>query len=355
MCVLRGHVQDLPRTRSRSAGPGRVRHNPRTRTRVATQVRRTVSARLSAGGLVTGVLMATCAARAVRVPGWVGGVVLAACVALTVTAPSSAASQARVSAAPSGVQAKAAAIAVASTGRVLWSRDLNTELPMASITKVMTALVVIRAGDLNRRITVPAAVVGYVEEHDASSAGLQPGDTLTASQLLDGLLLPSGADAAYTLAEAYGPGLDAFIAKMNATAKRLGLTRTHFSNFDGLPWPTGYSTYSTPADLIRLGRVAMTSAVFRSIVDRRSYWIAAGSGHHAYFWQNLNPLLGVYPGAIGIKTGYTPDAGHCLLFEATRGGVSLIGVNLDSPGVGTTVNGTDATRMLNWAFSLPGY
>jgi len=138
-------------------------------------------------------------------------------------------------------------------------------------------------------------------------------------------------------------------------AKRLGLTRTHFSNFDGLPYPTGYSTYSTPANLIKLGRVAMASAVFRSIVDQHSYRIAAGSGHHAYFWRNLNPLLGVYRGAIGIKPGWTPTAGHCLLFEATRGGRSFIGVNLDSPGVGATVNGADATRMLNWAFSLPSY
>jgi serine-type D-Ala-D-Ala carboxypeptidase (penicillin-binding protein 5/6) len=298
---------------------------------------------------VTGVLMAM---RAVGRSGWIGTAVLAACVALTLTAPASAASQTR---GPSGVQAKAAAIADASTGQVLWSRDLNTELPMASITKVMTALVVIRAGHLSRKITVPAAVVGYVEEHDASSAGLQPGDTLTAGQLLEGLLLPSGADAAYTLAEAYGPGLGAFIAKMNATAKLLGMARTHFSNFDGLPYPTGYSTYSTPANLIKLGRVAMTSAVFRSIVDRRSYRIAAGPGHHAYLWPNLNPLLGVYRGAIGIKTGYTPTAGHCLLFEATRHGATFIGVTLDSPGVGTTVNGADATQMLNWAFSLPGY
>ena len=238
---------------------------------------------------------------------------------------------------------------------MLWSRDLNTELPMASITKVMTALVVIRTGDLSRRITVPSAVVAYVEEHDASAAGLRPGDKLTASQLLEAMLLPSGADAAYTLANAYGPGLGAFIAKMNAMAGLLDMTRSHFSNFDGLPYPTGYSTYSTPADLLKLGRIAMTLSVFRSIVDQRSYRIASGSGHHAYFWRNLNPLLGVYPGAIGIKPGWTPAAGHCLLFEATRGGRTFIGVTLDSPGVGTTVNAADATRMLNWAFSLPGY
>jgi D-alanyl-D-alanine carboxypeptidase (penicillin-binding protein 5/6) len=293
------------------------------------------------------------AMRAVRVSRWAGAAVLAAGVALTVAALPAAASATHANGGPSGVQAKAAAIAVTSTGQMLWSRDLNTELPMASITKVMTALLVIRAGDLDRRITVPFAVVAYVTEHDASAAGLRPGDTLTASQLLEALLLPSGADAAYTLAEAYGPGLGAFIAKMNATAKLLGMTRTHFSNFDGLPYPTGYSTYSTPANLIKLGRVAMVSAVFRSIVDRRTYRIAAGSGHHAYFWRNLNPLLGVYRGAIGIKSGWTPAAGHCLLFEVTRGVRSFIGVNLDSPGVGTTVNAADATRMLNWAFSLP--
>jgi D-alanyl-D-alanine carboxypeptidase (penicillin-binding protein 5/6) len=292
--------------------------------------------------------------RSARVSRWAAAAVLTAGLALALTAPAAAASDARRgTTGPAGVQARAAAIAVASTGRVLWSRDLNTEVPMASITKVMTALVVIRAGHLDRRITVPSAVIGYVEEYDASSAGLWPGDTLTAGQLLEALLLPSGADAAYTLAEAYGPGLSAFIAKMNATAKRLGMTRTHFSNFDGLPYPTGYSTYSTPANLLKLGRVAMALAVFRSIVDRRSYRVASGSGHHAYLWVNLNPLLGVYRGAIGIKTGFTPAAGHCLLFEATRGGRSFIGVNLDSPGVGTTVNGADASRMLNWAFSLP--
>ena len=292
--------------------------------------------------------------RSVRVSRWAAAAVLTVGLALALTAPSAAASDARPgTTGPTGVQARAAAIAVASTGRVLWSRDLNTEVPMASITKVMTALVVIRAGHLGRRITVPSAVIGYVDEYDASSAGLWPGDTLTAAQLLEALLLPSGADAAYTLAEAYGPGLSTFIAKMNATAKRLGMTRTRFSNFDGLPYPTGYSTYSTPANLLKLGRVAMASAVFRSIVDRRSYEVASGSGHHAYLWVNLNPLLGVYRGAIGIKTGFTPAAGHCLLFEATRDGRSFIGVNLDSPGVGTTVNGAAATRMLNWAFSLP--
>jgi serine-type D-Ala-D-Ala carboxypeptidase (penicillin-binding protein 5/6) len=297
-----------------------------------------------------------------RVTRLAGSVILAACVVLTASPAAASATAASTIAAarpdasrPGGVQAKAAAIADASTGRLLWSRDLNAERPIGSITKVMTALVVIRAGDLNRRITISSAAVAYALEHDASSAGLRPGDRLTARQLLVGLMLPSGCDAAYALAVAYGPGIGAFIAKMNATARLLGLTRTHFSNFDGLPWPTEYSTYSTAADLMRLGRVAMTSAVFRSIVDLRRYRIAAGHGHHAYIWPSTNPLLGVYRGAVGIKTGFTLAAGHCLLFEATRDGRSFIGVALDSPGLGTTVNGADATVLLNWAFSVPAH
>jgi D-alanyl-D-alanine carboxypeptidase (penicillin-binding protein 5/6) len=270
----------------------------------------------------------------------------------SVTHPTASATSSALSSGPRGVGAKAAAVENASTGALLWSRELNTERPMGSITKVMTALVVIRAGDLGRKITIPYAAVAYAREHDASSADLRAGDKLTARQLLEGLMLPSGCDAAYVLAQAYGPGLSAFIAKMNATAKLMGLTRTHFANFDGLPWPTEHATYSTAANLLTLGRVAMKSAVFRAIVDQRSYRIAAGSGHHAYLWRNTDPLLGTYRGATGIKTGYTLAAGHCLLFEATRAGYSLIGVTLDSPGSGTTVSGADATRILNWAFSL---
>jgi D-alanyl-D-alanine carboxypeptidase (penicillin-binding protein 5/6) len=133
------------------------------------------------------------------------------------------------------------------------------------------------------------------------------------------------------------------------------MTRTHFSTFDGLPWPTPYSNYSTAANLLTLGRAAMRSAVFRSVVDQRSYRIGAGSGHHAYLWRNLNPLFGHYPGVIGIKPGYTGAAGQCLLFEATRNGYSVIGVTLDSPGSITAANRADATRILNWAFSLPGH
>ena len=288
----------------------------------------------------------------IRVCGLLAGTALAASAALGAAAPAARASVSSVSATgPSGVGAWSAAVENAATGKLLWSRGLNTERPMASITKVMTAYLVIKAGHLDRKITIPAAVIGYVRAHNASSAGLRPGDRLTARQLLYALLLPSGADAAYTLAKAYGPGLSRFVTRMNATARLLGMRRTHFSNFDGLPYPTSYSNYSTAANLLALGRAAMRLPVFRSVVAKRSYGLAAGSGHHAYRWKNLNPLLGRYPGAIGIKPGYTGAAGQCLLFEATRNGHTVIGVTLHSPGSISSVNPADATRILNWAFS----
>jgi serine-type D-Ala-D-Ala carboxypeptidase (penicillin-binding protein 5/6) len=257
-----------------------------------------------------------------------------------------------VTGAPRGVKAKAGILADATTGQVLWSSGGNTERPIASITKVMTALIVLGAGNLSRPIRVPKSVIAYVTKYGANSAGLVPGQVLTAGELLHALLLVSACDAAYTLATAYGPGLPAFIAKMNATAARLGLTHTHFTSPDGLPYPTETSTYSTPAELLKLGELAMQSAAFRSIVGERFYNLPQGGGHGHYWWGNSNELIGYYPGAIGIKTGYTDAAGHCLLFEVVRGGRTLIGVVLGSPPTGPGAGAQDAAKVLNWGFSL---
>jgi D-alanyl-D-alanine carboxypeptidase (penicillin-binding protein 5/6) len=257
-----------------------------------------------------------------------------------------------VTGAPSNVQLKAGALEDAATGTRLWSQGLNTELPMGSITKVMTALVVIDSGPLTREIQVPQSVIAYVNQYGGNSAGLQPGDMLTAQQLLEAMLLPSGCDAAYTLAMAYGPGMPAFLAKMNAMGKKLGLLHTEFTSPDGLPYPTEYSTFSTPADLIALGQAAMASPVFSAIVAQQNYTLPAGPGHHAYSWANDNSLVGSYPGADGIKTGYTNAALHCLLFEASRGGLTLIGVVLGAPATGPDSGAQQAAQILNWGFSL---
>jgi D-alanyl-D-alanine carboxypeptidase (penicillin-binding protein 5/6) len=258
----------------------------------------------------------------------------------------------QVTGAPSGVHAKGAVIADASTGQVLWSRDLETERPMASITKVMTALLVLQSGDLNRVLTVPGGVLNYVWKYDGDSAGFKPGEKLTEFDLLEALLVTSAADAAYTFATDLGPGLSGWIAKMNAEAATLGMTHTHFTSPDGLPYPSETSTYSTPADLLILGQVAMKYPQFRSIVDQQSYHLPAGSGHPAFWWDNTDELLGSYKGAMGIKTGFTDDAGHCLLFDAVRNGRELIGVVLGSPATGAGAGAQDAAKILNWGFAL---
>lgn len=252
--------------------------------------------------------------------------------------------------APRGVQAEGGALVSAASGAVMWSRGMSTERPMGSITKVMTAIVVLRAGDLRRRIEIPKGVIPYDRKYDASNAGLRPGDYLTARELLEALLLPSGCDAAYALAKAYGPGWTAFIATMNSTAQAMGLTHTHFSNFDGLPWPTETSTYSTPRDLVALGQAAMQYPILRSIVDQRSYHLAATPRHHAYVWRTTNMLLRDYPGTIGIKTGSTNAAGYCLLFEARENGHVLIGVVLHSSRGDDLAAFKDATKILDWGF-----
>jgi serine-type D-Ala-D-Ala carboxypeptidase (penicillin-binding protein 5/6) len=290
---------------------------------------------LAAGALIAGLIVS-------------GGVAAPAAKAAT--------GKAKAAAAPVGVRSRLAELANAATGADLWSRSSVTERPMGSITKVMTAYVVLTTPglNLNRVITVPAGIVAYDERYDASTAGLRPGERYTTLQLLYAMLLPSGCDAAYTLANAYGPGLAGFIAKMNATAHKLGLAKTHFADFSGLPDPGEYSTYSTAHDLIILGRAAMRNKTLAAIVATRQYRLSGGSAHRAHTWVNLDPLLGKVPGAIGIKPGYTSAAGQCLLFEAKRGSATLIGVVLDSSGVNSSTlaaAAADATAMLNWGFS----
>jgi D-alanyl-D-alanine carboxypeptidase (penicillin-binding protein 5/6) len=252
---------------------------------------------------------------------------------------------------PAGVSAWGAELADAGTGRRLWARMPFARRPIGSITKVMAALVVIQAGDLNRKITVTRAAVSYVHSTNASSAGLVAGDVLTARQLLNALLVPSGCDAAFVLATAYGPGRAAFVRKMNAMATTLGMTSTHFAHFDGLPIPNEHATYSTPADLIKLGERAMRYPVFRAIVAQRSHFLPGSALHHRYRWKSTNKLLGSYRGAIGIKTGTTRVAGDCLLFAARRGARTLIGVVLHAtPTASMASRFIAAARMLNWGF-----
>jgi serine-type D-Ala-D-Ala carboxypeptidase (penicillin-binding protein 5/6) len=257
-----------------------------------------------------------------------------------------------IAGAPKAVKAKAGILVDVTTGQVLWARNADQVRPIASITKVMTALVVMGAGQPGRGIHVPKAVKNYVAKYGANAVGLIPGQVLTVDELLHMMLIESAADAAYSLANAYGPGLPAFIGRMNAEAARLGLVHTHFTTPDGLPYPSETSTYSTPAELVRLGELAMSYPEFRGIVKLRYYTLKKGAGHSSYSVTSTNELIGRYAGVVGIKTGFTNAAGHTLLFEAVRGGRVLIGDVLGSPPTGAAAGAQDAAKILTWAFSL---
>ena len=247
---------------------------------------------------------------------------------------------------PPWIAASAAELVNVTTGRQLWGREQNVRRSIASLTKVMTALVVIKSGHLGRRILITWADENYLG-CCIQGAGLIPGDVLTAVQLLNAMLLPSGADAALALAHSFGPGVRAFVRKMNKTARALHMYKTHFTSFDGvLP-----SNISTPSNLLTLGEAAMRLAAFRAVVRRATYQLFATRHHHYYFWRNRNQLLGNYRGAIGIKTGWIPASGECLLFEAVRGTRRLIGVVLDSADNDQSEQSFwDAETLLNWGF-----
>ena len=271
----------------------------------------------------------------------------AGCLAVLAAVVATGPAQAAASHPPQSVAAYAAELASGTTGKQLWGRRQYSSRPIASLTKVMTALVVVRSGDLGRRIRITRADEAYLG-CCIQGAGLKVGDVLTARQLLSAMLLPSGADAALALASSYGPGWRAFVGKMNANARRLHLVGTHFTNFDGVP----SSDVSTPRNLLLLGEAAMKLPAFRDVVMQKRYLLRAGPRHHRYLWLNTNLLLGSYPGVIGIKTGWTPAAGECLLFEATHNKRVLIGVVLDSAPSKTGAVFSDAARLLNWGFGL---
>ncbi|MEU9920588.1 MULTISPECIES: D-alanyl-D-alanine carboxypeptidase family protein [Streptomyces] len=245
-----------------------------------------------------------------------------------------------------------------STGASLYTKAADTRRSTGSTTKIMTAKVVLAQPNLNldAKVTIPKGASDYIVANNASSAGLIVGDKVTVRQLLYGLMLPSGCDAAYVLADKYGSGsthsarVTSFLGKMNSAAKALNLKNTHFDSFDGIGKG---SNYSTPRDLTKIASSAMKNANFRAIVKTKSYTAKTvtktGSTRTMKAWTNTNTLLSSYSGTIGVKTGSGPEAKYCLVFAATRNGKTVIGTVLASSSV--TQRGTDATKLLNYGFT----
>ncbi|MFB7027786.1 MULTISPECIES: D-alanyl-D-alanine carboxypeptidase family protein [unclassified Streptomyces] len=224
------------------------------------------------------------------------------------------------------------------TGTTMYGKTADTRRSTGSTTKIMTAKVVLAQKGLNldAKVTIDKAYSDYIVSKNASSARLIVGDKVTVRQLLYGLMLPSGCDAAYALADKFGTGttraarVKSFIGKMNTEAKNLGMKNTHFDSFDGI---SNGQNYSTPRDLTKLASSAMKDATFRTVVGTKStsQKVTTKSGGYRYMsWTNTNRLLSEYSGTIGVKTGSGPEAKYCLVFAATRNGRTLIGTVLAS-------------------------
>jgi D-alanyl-D-alanine carboxypeptidase (penicillin-binding protein 5/6) len=237
---------------------------------------------------------------------------------------------------------RSAILVDASTGRVLWQMHAHERRQVASTTKIMTALLALRKLAPHDLVTVDRSVprVPLVRE------GLRAGEKVEAWKLFYAMLLYSGNDDALALAIAAGGTKWHFVHQMNTEARLLGLRDTHFVSPSGV---VDVGNYSSAWDLASLTRVAMRSERFRQIVRTHIKHVKWAAPTFAKIYVNNNRLLGTYQGANGVKTGYTHKAGPCLVASATRGGVSLIAVVLDSPDMYT-----DARRLLNFGFSSLG-
>lgn len=218
--------------------------------------------------------------------------------------------------------ARAAVLIERNTGMVLLRHNENEPLPMASTTKVMTALLALEKGNLDDVVTVGRNAYGV----PGTSIYLNLGEHITLRDLLYGLLLASGNDAAVAIAEHIGGSVEAFCAMMTERAAELGCENTVFVNPNGLP-AEGHHT--TAYDLALIAREAMKHETFREIVSTRRASIPWEGRSYDRILNNKNRLLTDYEGATGIKTGYTRAAGRCLVFGARRDGLEVIGVVLN--------------------------
>lgn len=246
----------------------------------------------------------------------------AAAVLVGVSLMLTASTQVYASGSPS-LSAESAALIDADSGSMLFAQNENARLPMASTTKIMTALIALESGDLERRVTVSADAVGL----EGSSMYLTEGECLTMSELLYGLMLESANDAAAAIACEIAGDTESFAELMNARAQLLGLFDTHFTNPHGLD---DARHYTSARDLAVLTREAMKNERFCEIVSTASTNIPSAVGGERTL-VNHNRLLKSYDGAVGVKTGFTKRSGRCLVSAAVRDGVRLIAVTLNAP------------------------
>jgi len=220
-----------------------------------------------------------------------------------------------------GNSAKAAILINADTGEVIFEKNADERLPMASTTKVMTALLLCENANLQEEITVTDQMVRV----EGSSMGLLGGDRVTFHDLLYGMMLASGNDAANVTAYSLGGTVDAFVKKMNEKAASLGMKNTNFATPSGLD---DTEHYSTARDMAILTRSALENKDFAEAVATEKAVLCFGNPPYRRTLTNHNKLLGNFEGAIGVKTGFTKKSGRCLISAAERDGKRVIAVTL---------------------------
>ncbi|WP_426333028.1 D-alanyl-D-alanine carboxypeptidase family protein [Paenibacillus silvae] len=239
---------------------------------------------------------------------------------------------------PPSTHAQSAALIDVTSGRILYSKDGDKELRIASLTKIMTAIVAIEEGKLDDKVKVSPSAFAK----EGSSLFLKLGEEMTLENMLYGLMLRSGNDAASAIAEHVGGSEEGFVLLMNKKAEQIGLTRSHFMNPHGLD---AEGHYSTANDLARLTAYALHNPVFKRIVATENKSAPNPNESWEYSWHNKNKMLRLYDGADGVKTGYTKKAFRCLVSSATRDGQQLAAVTLND---GDDWN--DHAKMLDFGF-----
>lgn len=225
------------------------------------------------------------------------------------------------------------------SGNVIWGKDENKRTAMASTTKIMTAIILIENGDLNQNVTISTKSAGT----GGSRLGLKKNDTITLKDLLYGLMLKSGNDCAVAIAETIGGSVEGFANLMNNKAKELGLESTHFVTPHGLDDP---EHYTTAYELAKLADYALKNDIFAKVVNTKNYTVTINGYPKSI--TNTNELLGYLEGVNGVKTGFTNNAGRCLVTSINRNGFEIITVVLQADT--KKFRTSDSIKLINYVY-----
>lgn len=238
------------------------------------------------------------------------------------------------------ISAKSAVVICAESGEIIYSKNGNEQLPMASTTKIMSSLIALEMGADDTFFTVTDEMLGV----EGTSMGLKSGDSVSLLSLVKGMLISSGNDAANVIAYAISGGIEPFVNLMNEKAKQIGMNNTHFVTPSGLD---AEGHYSTAYDMAILAAEAIRNPIFLNICSSKTVTAYYGSPPSKHVLTNHNKLLSVSDEFIGVKTGFTKKSGRCLVSARREDGKTLIAVTLNAPN-----DWDDHIKLYDYAFPL---